>query len=452
MEKIRNTAVAGMFYPNDKAELERTIAYFDKHNNFDYEYKTRAIIAPHAGYVYSGQLASEAFGCLDKSAKTIFIFAPAHKVALDGFALSDFDFWKTPLGKIEIDKEISLELTEKFGALEFNEAHKEEHAIEVQVPFVQSYFKEGVKIVPVLVGRKSIAPILEHFWENKEVAFIISSDLSHFHPWTEAKKLDSITAQMIENLEIEEFHHQQACGASVICGLVEFARNKKFTPIRIGMMNSGDVTNNQESVVGYGAWFLYDKGEELGLAHFINEYFQNYVIAVCKRSILNRFENKNKLSAEDLGHLPQVFLQIGAVFVTLKIDGGLRGCIGSIIAHRPLINDLIEHAYSAAFSDPRFRPLTIEEFNEATISVSILTTPKRMDFKNEEELLEKIVPHTDGIIIKDGRYQSVYLPSVWEQLPDKKEFLNTLKQKAGLSADYFSDTFEAFKFRVEEIR
>jgi len=460
-DKIRNSAVAGAFYPADKAELESMLAHFEKHNNNDYEYKTRAIIAPHAGYVYSGQLASEAFECLDKHAKTIFIFAPAHRVPVSSFALSSFDFWETPLGKIEVDQKINRELIEKFGAVEHDEAHAEEHAAEVQVPFVQRHFKDA-KIVPVLVGEKSIAPILEHFWEDKDAAFVISSDLSHFHSDAEAKKIDSITAQMIENLEIEEFQHQQACGATGICGLVEFACNRKFTPIRIGMTNSGEINFNNGAggtvagdkgrVVGYGAWLLYDRGGELGFAHFVSEYFANYAKAVCKRSILSKLENKGKLEVGDLGHIPPVFAQVGAVFVTLRIEGDLRGCIGSIVAHRTLIQDLIENARSAAFSDPRFEPLTMEEFNETDISISILTAPKPIEFKGEADLLEKIVPNKDGIIIREGRYQAVYLPSVWEELPDKVTFLNSLKRKAGLNADYFSDSLEVFRFHVEEIK
>lgn len=454
MEKIRNSAVAGTFYPADKAELEYVLKHFEEHNNDDYEYKTRAIIAPHAGYIYSGQLANEAFGCLDKHAKTIFIFAPAHRVPLSGFALSDFDFWETPLGKIEVNQEINLELIEKFGATKLDEAHAEEHAIEVQVPFVQSRFKDA-KIVPILVGEKSIAPILEYFWDKEEygeTAFVISSDLSHYHSDAEAKKIDAVTAQMIENLEIEEFHHQQACGSSAICGFVEFACNKKFTPIRIGMTNSSEASGDTERVVGYGAWLLYDQGGELGFAHFINEYFANYAKAVCKRSILNKLEDKGRLEVSDLGHIPPVFWQIGAVFVTLRIEGELRGCVGSIVAHRTLIQDLIESAYSAAFSDHRFGPLTIDEYNETNVSISILTAMKAIEFKGEEDLLEKIISGKDGVIIREGRHQAVYLPSVWQQLPDKKEFLASLKEKAGLNADYFSDTLEAFRFHVGEIR
>ena len=130
----------------------------------------------------------------------------------------------------------------------------------------------------------------------------------------------------------------------------------------------------------------------------------------------------------------------------------MRGCIGSIIAQRSLIEDLIINSQNAAFRDPRFKPVEKEEVPELDIAVSLLSTPKLMKFDSEQDLLDKIVPFKDGIIIRDGNYQAVYLPSVWEQLPDKKEFLNSLKVKAGLPRNYFSETFEAYRFETDYIK
>ena len=149
---------------------------------------------------------------------------------------------------------------------------------------------------------------------------------------------------------------------------------------------------------------------------------------------------------------PSVFEEAGASFVTLKIDGELRGCMGSAIAHRPFILDLIENSHSAAFKDPRFEPLSIDELDFLKISVSILSVPYKIVFSNESELLKNLTPFVDGLIIRDGEYQAVYLPAVWEYFGDnKKEFLKSLKLKAGMSEDYFSDTMQAFKFKTVEI-
>ena len=140
-----------------------------------------------------------------------------------------------------------------------------------------------------------------------------------------------------------------------------------------------------------------------------------------------------------------------ASFVTLHKNEILRGCIGSLEAHQPLINDIAEHAYSAAFQDPRFPPLQYNEYEQLEIEVSVLGIPEKMEFKNEESLLQQIRPNTDGLIIEYGYNRGTFLPSVWEQLPDKNEFINHLKMKAGLSADWWDDTvkisrYETFSF------
>ena len=149
--------------------------------------------------------------------------------------------------------------------------------------------------------------------------------------------------------------------------------------------------------------------------------------------------------------IPAVLEENGACFVTLEINGELRGCIGSIIAHQSLIEDLIKNAHNSAFSDPRFDPLRLDEFDNTSISISLLSAPVKMHFKDEADLLSKITPFVDGLIIKDDGYQAVYLPSVWEQLPVKTMFLSSLKLKAGMSTKHFSKTFEAYKFKTEYI-
>lgn len=181
--------------------------------------------------------------------------------------------------------------------------------------------------------------------------------------------------------------------------------------------------------------------------HFLKEHYSDLIKQLCRLSIKSRLEKFN----EKINY-PQVLDEAGACFVTLETNGQLRGCIGSIIAHKTLIEDLLTNAQHAAFSDPRFKPLTKEEFEKTDIAVSVLSEPKPLAFNGEEDLLEKIVPFKDGIIIKDGNHQAVYLPSVWEQLPDKKEFLNSLKIKAGLAPEHFSKTFQAFRFETVYIK
>lgn len=450
MKKIRPAAAAGKFYTSDKTELIDQLNLFKQNNSHDYEYQTRAIIVPHAGYMYSGQLASDGFQYLDKNIKNVFIIAPPHYVAVKNVALSSYELWSTPLGQIGVNQDINRELVEKFGCEFQDDAFADEHSAEVQVPFLQTILPD-IKIVPLLAGhnQEKIKQIIDYYWENPEIGFVISSDLSHFYSTNEARKIDNFTAEMIEINDVENFNPQQACGSVGICALVLFAKSKNYSLIRIGMLNSGDITGDTSRVVGYGSWLLYEGTKN----EFIKKYFSNYVVDVCKKSIMAGL-NKEKVEVEKI---PEVFQQPGACFVTLEKNNelgikDLRGCIGSIIAHRSLIDDLVKNAQNSAFSDQRFQPLKKEEFDELSINVSLLSAPEKMHFKDEADLLNQIRPFVDGIIIKDGGYQSVYLPSVWEQLPEKEVFLASLKIKAGMSPKHFSPTFEAYRYTTEYIQ
>ena len=439
MGKIKEASVANTFYTGNAQDLKLQIENFKETSKNLYTCPARAVIVPHAGLVYSGRLAYEGISQLDKNIKNIFIFAPSHRVGFDGIAISGYDGWETPLGVCEVNFDICKELNEKFGANINDDAMAAEHSIEVELPIIQSVF-ESVKIVPVLIGKEDaakIAEIIEYYYPNKQNGFVISSDLSHYLTNERAKATDKITAQMIETGAISGFKYEQACGAVGIVGLVSFANKNKFSMIRIDLANSSEVSEDTSRVVGCGAWFLYEGNKN----DFIAKYHSGFTIDLCKLIVQSEFDQK-QLSII----YPQVFDQPGACFVTIEKNGRLRGCIGSIIAYRALITDLVEHAKDAAFKDMRFSPVREEELPDLKFAVSILTEPKKIVFENEKQLMEKIVPNEDGIIIRDGDKQAVYLPSVWEELPDKNEFMKSLKVKAGMKEDHFSETFEAFKF------
>ncbi len=441
MEKIKTASVAGMFYPVNKEELTETLRQFQENNKKDYDIVSRAIIVPHAGYFYSGQLASEGFQYLDKTVKNIFIIAPSHHVAVDKPVLSNYEHWQTPLGEISINQQINKELIEEFDCQYLDEAFEKEHAAEVQVPFIQ-YNYTDVKIIPILLNYHSdnkLTEIITKYYQNEENAFVISTDLSHFHTDDEAKKIDNLTANMIEMIGTAQMTPHHACGSAGVCALHKFIELNNYSLIRIGMTNSAVSSGNKDRVVGYGAWLLY----EGVTAQFVANNYKNFIFETCRKSI-NAGLNKAQITIS--ANVAPVFYQLGAVFVTLNINGRLRGCIGSIVAHQPLIIDLAQHAYDAAFRDNRFPPLTKDEFEQIDISVSLLSPPTKISFIDEQDLLNKITPFEDGIIIRDEGHQAVYLPSVWEQIPNKVDFLNNLKMKAGLHPTHFSQTFEAFKY------
>lgn len=445
MKKIKQSSVAGIFYPSDANELKSLLKEFQSENISSCKISSRAVIVPHAGLVYSGKLAYKGISILDKNIKNIFIIAPAHRFGFKGIALSEYNFWQTPLGEIEINTQINTELEKRFSARFIDAAFADEHSIEIQIPLIQSLYK-NVKIIPVLIGEQNpdaISKIIDFYYHDCKNGFIISSDLSHFLNNDDAQKIDNKTAQMIESNDYKNLSPMQACGIEGIWGLLKFAQNNHYSLIRVGLMNSSSLTADKSRVVGYGCWFLFEGTKN----YYLKKYYSDFIKDLCKTVIVSVLQNKDIKIKYD-----EVFNQLGASFVTIEKNGNLRGCIGSIVAHAKLIDDLISNAKNAAFNDYRFNPVQKDEINELEIAISILSEPEEIIFSNENDLLNKIKPFNDGIIIKDGKFQAVYLPSVWEMLPDKKEFLNSLKLKAGLTQDYFSQTFKAYRFNTTYIK
>ncbi len=174
------------------------------------------------------------------------------------------------------------------------------------------------------------------------------------------------------------------------------------------------------------------------------------LLDIAKDAINSRFSKENIDDEKLLKEYPHLQEQ-GAVFVTLTIDGNLRGCIGSLIAHRSLLDDLIQNARTAAFEDPRFAPLSQEEFKKVHIEISLLSTPKKLSYETKEDLKDKIRPNVDGVILKDDFYQATFLPQVWEQLPTFELFFAHLCQKAGMSENCLENHPEIFIYQVTKV-
>jgi len=447
----KSPSFAGTFYPEKSEELTNLLNSFKQ--DIKIEYKSKAIIVPHAGVIYSGYAAMAAYQRLDFN-ENIFIIAPSHHEEFNNIVMPEYTYFDTPLGSLEVNNRLIREISENFPCTITNEVFDNEHSIEVQLPFIQNIFcpqvqsamdfVKGLKkfghkfrIVPILVGRcdyRMISDIISTYWENS--SFIISSDLSHFFPQNEARQIDTYTATIIETGKLDYFQKEQACGIVGIMGLVDFANNNDCTMIRAMMYDSGDITKDTQKVVGYGSWFLYAESKN----NYIEKYCSKYIINTVRESLRSALAGENFIPR----YIPSVLSQYGASFVTLKIDGQLRGCIGSIYPTKPLILDLIDNARNAGFADSRFEPITDREFNHLQIEVSLLSSIERINFKDERDLLSKIYPH--GVIISERDRRAVYLPVVWEQLPEREIFLNSLKEKAGLPPNYFSRSIEAYKF------
>ena len=449
----KNAVFAGSFYPEQAEELTNLLNSYRQEQKV--EYKSKAIIVPHAGIYYSGHAAMAGYQRLD-ICDNIFIIAPSHHDNFNNIALPEYTYFDTPLGSLEVNNRLIKEIAEKFPCIISNEYFDNEHSIEVQLPFIQNILSpqsmsamdfvknlkkigRKVRIIPILVGKcdyRLISDIISTYWENS--SFIISSDLSHYYTQQQCRQIDTYTATIIETGKLSHFQPEQACGLIGIMGLVDFANNNDCTMIRAMMYNSGDISGEKDRVVGYGSWFLYTDSKN----DYIEKYYSKYILNTARQSISYALKSEEYIPTD----IPPVLTQYGASFITLKINDDLRGCIGSIYPTKPLILDIIDNAKNAAFQDPRFEPITERELEHIRISVSVLSSIEKIEFKDERDLLSKIYPY--GIIIADRDKRAVYLPVVWEQLPDREVFLNSLKEKAGLPPNYFSRTFEAYKFNT----
>ncbi|HET7649833.1 MAG TPA: AmmeMemoRadiSam system protein B [Gammaproteobacteria bacterium] len=258
---IRAAAVAGLFYPEDPAELRQSVASLLRDNPAAGR-APRAVIVPHAGYIYSGPVAARAYqriAAAGGALRRIVILGPAHRVALNGMALPTAQQFRTPLGDVPLDTACIERLAQLPGVMYADRAHRDEHGIEVQLPFLQSVIGRFT-LVPVVVGAcdaEAVRALLEAALDDGHTLIIISSDLSHYHPYAVAQALDLATAKRIERLD-EPLGGDAACGAYALNGLLAFARQHHLRAERLDLRNSGDTAGPKDRVVGYGAWAICD--------------------------------------------------------------------------------------------------------------------------------------------------------------------------------------------------
>ena len=258
MSGIRPAAVADMFYTGDPAQLQAEVQAMLAESSIATA-TPKAIIVPHAGYIYSGPIAASAYAQLiparDKIRRVV-LLGPCHRVALSGLATSSADYFETPLGSIPIDRELSERLLQFPQVQEFDQTHEQEHSLEVQLPFLQETLND-FSLLPLVVGDASsteVHEVLEAVWGGDETLIVISSDLSHYHDYHTAQQMDSATCQAIENLDADHIQYGQACGRNPVLGLLLSARKHNLKVTTLDLRNSGDTAGSKDQVVGYGAW------------------------------------------------------------------------------------------------------------------------------------------------------------------------------------------------------
>mgnify|MGYP000324097288 CR=1 FL=1 len=259
MTRIRQPAVAGMFYPADAHELQDTINGFMQASQPVAGPVPIAIIVPHAGYIYSGPVAASAYiqlKPLRDVIQRVILLGPSHRVPFAGLAATSDDYFHTPLGDIPIDQPAIDSLMDLPQVRRYDAAHTLEHSLEVHLPFLQTVLS-AFKLVPLVVGEASaheVAEILERFWGQDDTLIVISSDLSHYLDYAAAQKRDRRTSTAIEELDYESLDYEDACGRNPVNGLLYLARQKHLHIKTLDLRNSGDTAGPQDQVVGYGAY------------------------------------------------------------------------------------------------------------------------------------------------------------------------------------------------------
>jgi len=324
--------------------------------------------------------------------------------------------------------------------VESGPAHAQEHSLEVQLPFLQKMLGDFA-LVPLAVGDarpQEVREVIDRLWGGPETLFVISTDLSHYHPYDEARVIDQSTLARIASFDTD-INHEEACGATPLNGFLAAAKARGLSIRLLGACNSGDTAGGKDRVVGYSAFALYE-GERAPL-HETGET----LLDIARGAIGHKLGLREAPPRIDLAPW---LARPGASFVTLHLEGRLRGCIGSLAPVRGLGEDVAENAVAAALRDPRFSPLPTAEWVRCELEVSVLSAPKPLYFGDEAELLAQLRPGEDGVILEYEGRRATFLPQVWEGLPEKRAFLAELMRKAGIAADTRLARCKVSRYRV----
>lgn len=477
---VKEPNVSGQFYSANPQKLSSDIDSFLNSVPIEPSDKDiEIILVPHAGYIYSGRIAACAYKAVSKKKySTAVVIAPSHYADFDGVAIWDKGSFETPLGKIPVDEAFASKLTAASDMIRFvRRAFDREHALEVQLPFLQRTFKD-IKIVPLLMGNpkyencRILAEALDNIVGTRhDVLIVLSTDLSHFHNYDTAKGIDARTINAVKERNPELLWNQcllrnmEMCGfAGVVTGLLYAERRGLEGPDILMYANSGDVTGDKSRVVGYTSMIFYrgdekkeeseNSSETKGQGDQTVENPEQTSLSLEQRKRLIEIAKTTIIQYVSTGKIPvfeepdkRLHREEGA-FVTIKKNGQLRGCIGNIIGRGPLYETVRNMAVAAASQDPRFRPVTKSELNDLEIEVSVLSLPRRIKDTSEIEL------GRHGVIVSRGPlHQGVFLPQVADETGwTKEQFLSNLcAHKAGLPSDAWKDpktTLEIFSAEV----
>ncbi|RKX25278.1 MAG: hypothetical protein DRP45_06320 [Candidatus Zixiibacteriota bacterium] len=476
--EVREPAVAGMFYPADSAELAQLVTDHLQKVEIapDADGELIALVVPHAGLRYSGQIAARAYKLLEGSGvENVVLVGPSHRYRFEGASVYGPGVtWKTPLGAVpcndnlcnsllEFDRRISVVL----------EAHAREHSLEIQLPYLISVL-DKFQIVPIVLSDRDavtidrLAEALIDLKDDGKTVMVASTDWQHFRPASQGWPKDSLGIECVKALDVNRLEgylrtgEVEMCGADAIVAVLKAAIAKGANSVRLlAYGDSGDITGDKQDVVGYAALAIYRsesasnarkdenevRKETAGPDDYLSDSDKAELLSLARRSIEAYLSSAPPPELEYSG----VLAEMGAAFVTLEKDGRLRGCIGYTVPVEPLAKTVSTCAVQAAVSDPRFPPVTATELNELHIEISVLTPLKRV------ESLEDIEVGRDGLMISMGNRRGLLLPQVATDYGwNRTEFLEHTCQKAGLPTDAYKssettiESFQAIIFAEEE--
>jgi hypothetical protein len=429
-----------------------------------------AVVVPHAGHVYSGPTAGFAFASIDPAlVDRVVLLGPAHYVPVDGIGLSTARAWRTPLGDVPLDIDLAEDLRARIETvIPADAAHAPEHSLEVQVPFLQRVLPEGWRLVPLIVGADlpgDVAAVVTLCAALPRTLVVVSTDLSHYRDYSSAIAQDARTIRSIVHRRPDSIGTSDACGRHPLRGLLTAAAARDWSVRLLDARNSGDTAGDRDRVVGYAAFAVTadavpsdvpsapapegatrelaarevpdsDTGVRIQRdAVRIGPESRAMLLRLARATIQEALstQRRPRFDADAWPSPDPVLGEPGASFVTLRsASGDLLGCIGSLSARQPLVADVAEHAFDAAFRDPRFPPMTRDRARGMVIDISVLSPTRPFPCSGYDDLLRR-VPVGRGVVVEAGRRRATFLPAVWEQLPEPRAFLSALWRKAGLA-------------------
>ena len=451
---VRPTAVAGAFYPADPAELGGLVDRFVAQAKVPAVPNVVAIVAPHAGYPYSGAVAGHSYALLrGRKPARVVVIAPTHYEAFSFTSVYDGDAYSTPLGQVPVDRDFAARLVKLDSSIQLSslghrpDADKHEHAVEVQLPFLQRVLGE-FRVVPIVMGDQSwencraLGVALAKLIQGSDTLIVASSDLSHYHPYDDAVRIDHKTLQGIEewdylsmSMNIDQ-RNWEACGGGPIIAAMIAAERLGATQAQIlKYANSGDVTNDRSRVVGYGA-VAFSKGpaqaEAREIAFALSQEEKAELLQIAKRSVETAVREQKAFEAPS-PKLAALNSDRGA-FVTLTKHGDLRGCIGYVTATKPLYLAVRDAAAMAALRDPRFDPVSTPELGDLEYEISVLSPLRHVLDINQIRI------GLHGLVIRKGETQGLLLPQVATEYNwDRLTFVRQACRKAGLPPEAWRD-------------